>query len=170
MDERVHHALFRIEKLCSDRQLVPAVVSRKAKRMLRHYREMMNQIQSNRLSEEEVRGRTLELIRTKLKRVQKQKNALIIENLERDLNDIITLEYIDDLIKAVFERMALLNFPMEDYKAIITNKFLNLKELSDEEVIENTGMSRMSFYRRKKEALMLFGVCLWNIMMERVCG
>ncbi|MBO4800153.1 MAG: hypothetical protein J5489_05855, partial [Lachnospiraceae bacterium] len=115
-------------------------------------------------------GRTLELIRTKLKRVQKQKNALIIENLERDLNDIITLEYIDDLIKAVFERMALLNFPMEDYKAIITNKFLNLKELSDEEVIENTGMSRMSFYRRKKEALILFGVCLWNIMMERVCG
>ena len=169
MDERVYHALFRIEKLCSDRQLVPAVVSRKAKRMLSRYREMMNHIQSKRLSEEEVREQTLELIRTKLKRVHKQRNAITIEKLEKELNNIITLEYIDDLIEAVFERMDILNFPMTDYRAIITNKFLNLQELSDEEVIEKTGMSRMSFYRRKKEALTLFGICLWIIMMERVC-
>lgn len=169
MDSRVHHALFRIEKLCSDNGFVPAVVSRKAKRMLSQYREMMNHIQRETLSEEEVRDKTLELIRRKLDKVRKQKNALIVESLERELNSIVTKDYIDDLIERVFERMDLLNLPMKEYRAIISNKFLNLKELSDEEVIENTGMSRMSFYRRKKEALTLFGICLWTIMMERVC-
>ena len=170
MDERVHHALFRIEKLCSDSGFVPAVVSRKAKRMLSRYREMMNHIQSETLSEEEVRDKTIELIRRKLNKVRNQKNALIVESLERELNNIITKDYVDDLIERVFERMDQLNFPEKEYRAIISNKFLNLKELSDEEVIENTGMSRMSFYRRKKEALPLFGICLWTIMMERVCG
>lgn len=169
MDSRVHHALFRIEKLCSDSGFVPAVVSRKAKRMLCRYRETMNHVQSSTLSEEEVRDKTIELIRSKLSRIRNQKNALIVENLERELNSIITKEYIDELIESVFERMDRLNFPMEEYRAIISNKFLNLKELSDEEVIEETGMSRMSFYRRKKEALPLFGICLWIIMMERVC-
>lgn len=170
MDERVHHALFRIEKLCSDSGFVPAVVSRKAKRMLSRYREMMNHVQGSTLSEEEVRDKTIELIRTKLSKVRNQKNALIVENLERELNNIITKDYVDDLIERVFERIDQLNFPEKEYRAIISNKFLNLEELSDEEVIEKTGMSRMSFYRRKKEALPLFGICLWTIMMERVCG
>ncbi len=169
MDPRVHHALFRIEKLCSDSGFVPAVVSRKAKRMLSRYREMMNHVQGSTLSEEEVRDKTIELIRTKLSKVRNQKNALIVENLERELNNIITTDYVDDLIERVFERIDQLNFPEKEYRAIISNKFLNLEELSDEEVIEKTGMSRMSFYRRKKEALPLFGICLWTIMMERVC-
>lgn len=169
MDSRVHHALFRIEKLCSDSGFVPAVVSRKAKRMLSRYREMMNHVQGSTLSEEEVRDKTIELIRTKLSKVRNQKNALIVENLERELNNIITKDYVDDLIERVFERIDQLNFPEKEYRAIISNKFLNLEELSDEEVIEKTGMSRMSFYRRKKEALPLFGICLWTIMMERVC-
>ncbi len=169
MDSRVHHALFRIEKLCSDSGFVPAVVSRKAKRMLSRYREMMNHVQGSTLSEEEVRDKTIELIRTKLSKVRNQKNALIVENLERELNNIITKDYVDDLIERVFERIDQLNFPEKEYRAIISNKFLNLEELSDEEVIEKTGMSRMSFYRRKKEALPLFGICLWSIMMERIC-
>lgn len=169
MDSRVHHALFRVEKLCSDHGFVPAVVSRKAKRMLSRYREMMNHIQSETMSEEEARNKTIELIRRKLNKVRNQKNALIVENLEKELNSIITKDYIDDLIERAFERMDQLNFPEKEYRAIISNKFLNLEELSDEEVVEKTGMSRMSFYRRKKEALPLFGICLWTIMMERVC-
>jgi|GEM_PF-4883134 thiamine kinase-like enzyme len=169
MDSRVHHALFRIEKLCSNHGFVPAVVSRKAKRMLIRYREMMNHVQSSTFSEEEVRDKTIELIRRKLNKVRNQKNTLIVENLEKELNSIITKDYIDDLIERVFDKMDQLNLPVKEYRAIISNKFLNLTELSDEEVIENTGMSRMSFYRRKKEALPLFGICLWIIMKERVC-
>ena len=53
------------------------------------------------------------------------------------------------------------------FKKPIDKIFLRPVELSDADIRLEVGMSKTTYYRKKKEAITLFGILLWNIMLER---
>ena len=80
---------------------------------------------------------------------------------------MLSIEYADDVIEAVFNRMNRLGFYVDEYRPIIYYNFLSPTELADEDILLEIGLSRSSYYRKKKEAITLFGILLWTEMLER---
>ena len=167
MEKRRTRTTIRIERLCELSHYAPEVVYRKAKKILSRYRDIRNMAAINVRSEEEIKEMTIRLIREKFEKLYITKDTTITESLDYILSDILSLEYADDVIEEVFERMQKLNFPVEEYRMLIEYSYLYLKEMPDEEIMIEVGMSRTSYYRKKKDAITLFGIILWNTMLER---
>lgn len=56
---------------------------------------------------------------------------------------------------------------MDEYRPIIYYNYLLPMEMADEDILLEIGFSRSSYYRKKKEAITLFGILLWTEMLER---
>ncbi len=167
MEQRRTRSTIRIEGLCELSHFTPDVAYRKSKKILSRYRDIRNMAAVNMRPEEEIKEMTINLIREKFEKLYITKDTTITESLDYILSDILSLEYADDVIEEVFERMHNLNFDDEEYRPMIEHNFLYPKELLDEEIMIELGMSKTSYYRKKREAITLFGIILWNTMLER---
>ena len=115
---------------------------------------------------EDMVGR-LGLIRDKYIKTYIKKEWLKTGSLDYILCDMLSIEYADDVIEAVFDRMNRLGFYVEEYRPIIYYNFLLPTEMADEDILLEINLSRSSYYRKKKEAITLFGILLWTEMLER---
>ena len=167
MEQRRTRSTIRIEGLCDISHFAPGAVHRKSKKILSRYRDIRNMAAVTMRSEEEIKQMTMGLIREKFEKLYITKDETIVESLDYILSDILSLEYADDVIEEVFERMKNLNFAVEEYRPLIEYNYLYPKELLDEDIMIEIGMSKTSYYRKKKEAIILFGIILWNTMLER---
>ena len=167
MEKRRTRSTIRIEMLCEQNHFSPTVVYWKSKKILGRYRDIRNLPAINLRTEEEITDKTIKLIRQKFKKSFVDKKCAYTGSLDYILNDILSLEYADDVIEEVFERMSAMNFEVEEYRPLIEYNFLYPDEISDVEIMEEIGMSKTSYYRKKKDAINLFGIVLWNTMLER---
>ena len=167
MEKRRTRTTIRIERLCELGHYAPKVVYQKARKILSRYRDIRNMAAVNIRSEEEIKEMTIKLIREKFEKCHIIRDATAVGSLDYIISDMLSLEYADDVIEEVFERMKTLNFPVDEYRPLIEYSYLYLRELPDEDIMAEIGMSRTSYYRKKKEAVTLFGIILWNTMLEK---
>lgn len=157
----------RIEALCEHSRFSPTVVYWKSERILSRYRDIRNLPTIVTKDAGEIRNKTIALIREKFHKSYVEKEGSKTGSLDYILCDILNLEYADEVIDAVFNRMQQMKFRVEEYRDIIEKNFLRPLELPDSEILIEIGMSKTTYYRKKKEAVTLFGILLWNIMLER---
>ena len=165
--ERKTRVWRRIEALCGKCHFSPTVVYWKSERILSYYRDIRNLPTVMTHDAQMIKDKTTELIREKFHKVYVEKKCSLTGSLDYILSDILSLEYADDVIEVVFERMNDMSFCTEEYRPIIEYNFLYPDELPDDDIQIEVGMSRTSYYRKKKEAIILFGILLWNVMLER---
>ncbi len=75
---------------------------------------------------------------------------------------IFSTEWITKVVKASLNKVR--EFPQhgELYYNILTKKYLNEEDMKDEQVVSELDMDRATFYRRKKEAILLCGILMWE--------
>ena len=157
----------RIEALCANHRFSTTVVYWKAVKILSRYRDIRNLPIPVTKNSEEITEKTTGLIREKFIRTYIKKEWAKTGSLDYILCDMLSIEYADDIINAVFDRMSRLKFHVDEYRPIIFHNFLSPTELADEDILLEVGLSRSSYYRKKKEAITLFGILVWTEMLER---
>ena len=65
------------------------------------------------------------------------------------------------MLKVISEAVAV-------YKAYMY--YLDAKVMDDDYIMDKLNLSRATYYRRKKEAIIIFGIMLWNTMIEECVG
>ncbi|MCR5399066.1 MAG: hypothetical protein K6E68_05960 [Lachnospiraceae bacterium] len=55
----------------------------------------------------------------------------------------------------------------EVYYEILTRSYFNKDKMTDQEVADELALERSTFYRRKKEAILLCGILMWEEARER---
>ena len=157
----------RIEALCEHHGFSTTVVYWKAIKILGRYRDIRNMPVIVTKNSEEITEKTKQLIREKFFKAYVRKECANTGSLDYILSDMLSIEYADEVIEAVFARMARMGFSEEEYRPIIYYNFLHPTELADDDIMLEIGLSRSSYYRKKKEATTLFGILLWAEMLER---
>ena len=167
MSKRKSKVEARIEALCANHRFSTTVVYWKAVKILSRYRDIRNLPIPVTKNSAEITEKTVGLIREKFIRTYIKKEWAKTGSLDYILCDMLSIEYADDVIEAVFNRMNRLGFYVDEYRPIIYYNFLSPTELADEDILLEIGLSRSSYYRKKKEAITLFGILLWTEMLER---
>ena len=157
----------RIETLCANHRFSTTVVYWKAVKLLGRYRDIRNLPIIVTKDSEKITERTVGLIRDKFFMSYVRKECAKTGSLDYILSDMLSIEYADDVIEAVFMRMGRMGFVVDEYRPIIYYNFLSPKIWVDEEILLEIGISRSSYYRKKREAITLFGILLWTEMLER---
>ncbi len=167
MNNRKSRVEERIELLCEHSRFSPTVVYWKSEKILSRYRDIRNLPTIVTKDANVIKEKTISLIREKFDMTYVKKDCANTGSLDYILCEILNLEYADEVIDIVFARMQQMKFRVDEYRDIIDKKFLRPLELSDQDILAEIGMSKTTYYRKKKEAITLFGILLWNIMLER---
>lgn len=157
----------RIEALCEHHGFSTTVVYWKAIKILGRYRDIRNMPVIVTKDSEQITEKTKQLIREKFFKSYVRKECAKTGSLDYILSDMLSIEYADEVIEAVFTRMDRMGFVVEEYRPIIYYNYLHPTVLTDENIMLEVGLSRSSYYRKKKEATTLFGILLWAEMLER---
>ena len=120
-------------------------------------------------NEEEIREKALSPVREKFHKCYVEKKCERTGSIDHILSDFLSLEFADKVIEMVFDRMRRMRFSVDEYRPIIEYNFIYPEQLPDDQIQYEIGMSRSSYYRKKKDAIVLFGILLWNVMLE-YCG
>ncbi len=167
MEHRVTKDAERINTLCEHSRFSPTVVYWKSEKILSRYRDIRSLPTMVTKNTEEITEKTIKLIREKFDKTYVKKECAKTGSLDYILCEILNIEYADEVIETVFMRMQQMLFRVDEYRDIIDKIFLRPVELSDADIRLEVGMSKTTYYRKKKEAITLFGILLWNIMLER---
>ena len=163
MEHRVTKDAERINTLCEHSRFSPTVVYWKSEKILSRYRDIRSLPTMVIKNTEEITEKTIKLIREKFEKSYVKKECAKTGSLDY----ILCIKYADEVIETVFMRMQQMLFRVDEYRDIIDKIFLRPVELSDADIRLEVGMSKTTYYRKKKEAITLFGILLWNIMLER---
>ena len=167
MEHRVTKDAERINTLCEHSRFSPTVVYWKSEKILSRYRDIRSLPTMVIKNTEKITEKTIKLIREKFEKSYVKKECAKTGSLDYILCEILNIEYADEVIESVFMRMQQMLFRVDEYRDIIDKIFLRPVELSDADIRLEVGMSKTTYYRKKKEAITLFGILLWNIMLER---
>ena len=167
MSKRKTKVEVRIETLCSSHRFSTTVVYWKAMKILSRYRDIRNLPVLITKNSKEITEKTIGIIRDKFTKTYIDKEWATTGSLDYILSDMLSIEYADDVIESVFDRMNRLRFYVDEYRPIIYYNYLLPMEMADEDILLEIGFSRSSYYRKKKEAITLFGILLWTEMLER---
>ena len=169
MCRRKSSAMHSIEAMCATQSLEADELSAKAKLLLASYRRICwTTLGACRMSNEDGYcicnddiDRALEYLRTYSSMVEKS-------DFERNLRTLFDsrwmVELIDDAMIQVKE------FPDngDQYFEIISKFFLSKFKYCESELLEVLKLERSSYYDRKKEAILVFGLALWGTVIPRI--
>lgn len=81
--------------------------------------------------------------------------------------DALSVEWIDDKISMVIDKIS--NFPPDGavYKKILELSYLQNHYMNDLELFEACNLRKSAFYKKREAALTLFGITLWNYAEAR---
>ena len=168
MGECSTQSLACIKRICKMRHLNERDVYRITKKLLEMYRDAIwacggvvggtNSILQNE-GKEEVRKWYLNL--KELKSTEKD------EQIESMIFHVCRTDWIGRVIHVVMERVREFHYYGEEYYEILNRSYFSLERRSDPEIFLAVAMERATYYRRKKEAVLLMGVLLWEEAKNR---
>lgn len=82
------------------------------------------------------------------------------------LLEILGTEWADKIISKVFEKMKGFDANGETYSDIIRDYYFIEDKMDDVDIQVELNIGRTFYYRMKKAAITLFGILLWNIVVE----
>ena len=140
--------------------------AKKSKKILDRYRDARSFDIPKADDESERIEKFHRLIREKYNRTYHEKQGHMTGSLDYLIMDVLGTSWTDHLIETTYSKMDDLQFNSEDYKNILNMYYFDAKERDDEYIKDVMKMSRPTYYRRKREAITLFGMLLWNTMIE----
>jgi len=87
--------------------------------------------------------------------------------LQMNLLAIFQADWYEDLFKDALGFVALYKHNSKVYTRMLTECYFSEREWSDKELQGEMDIERSSYFKRKKEAILLFGVALWGITVPQ---
>lgn len=83
--------------------------------------------------------------------------------IEKKLKPLYDSRIMNDILSYTY--MKVKDYPYEGniYFNILSKLYFEMYKISCEDILESCSISRPSYYRKRKEALVLFGVILWSM-------
>ena len=154
----------RIENICRMSGFTTQAVIKKTKKILDAYRDMKS---DNGLIKEDVVNRLREAALLKRKNYKDRKGHSG-GSLDYLLKDIICTDWSKTAIGYALVRMEWCDFDTEDYRYIIKEAFLADRVKKDNIIMHELNLARQTYYRRKREGILLFGILLWHVILEKI--
>lgn len=156
----------RIERICRLNRFSVYIVMRKAKRILEQYRD--SQFGSNyNINEEEIVVRRFKnAVRKKYEQTYVFKQGEKTGSIDYMLMEIMRTEWAHQILETVFEKMRNFDKCGDDLVTIIDSYYINDKPMEDVDIQVELDMTRSYYYRMKKAVTALFGIMLWNTVVE----
>lgn len=164
MSRRKSQAEKRIECMCAQLRFSSTVVEWKAKKILTQYRDSQH-LRNCARDDESVLDKAGELFKDKYYKCYRDKDCQNTGSLDYMVAEILATKSTDKIIDIVYTRMGEFQFNAEEYKRIIYLCYFEPMKPVDEEIMDELALGRSSFYRKKKEATILFGIILWTVML-----
>lgn len=88
------------------------------------------------------------------------------DRFEQQVKDLFETSWMIDIIDAAMVKVR--EFPCYGYQyyEILHTYYLNRFVYTESEILSELGMERSTFYRRKKEAIVVFGFSIWGTPFE----
>ena len=81
------------------------------------------------------------------------------------LMSIAETKFITELVESTLLKIKTYPKYGELYYDILSNKFMNTFKYTDEDLIEVLQIGQTQYYKRKKEAINIFGIALWGYVL-----
>lgn len=168
MGESYPQPLACIKRICKMRHLNEKDVYRITKKLLEMYRDAIwasgeviggvNSILQNE-GKEEVRQWYLKLEDTESEDTD--------EKIERMIFHVCRTDWVGRVINCVMIRVKEFHYYGDIYFEILNKSYFLPERRTDQEVIDEVALERATYYRRKKEAVLLAGILLWEEAKNR---
>jgi len=89
------------------------------------------------------------------------------KELQMNILSKFQAEWYEDLFKGAYNFVALYKHNSKVYTRILAECYLSEREWTDLELQLDMKIERSSYFKRKKEAVLLFGVALWGITIPQ---
>lgn len=161
------NSVARITRLCEQSRLNPKLVQWKTEKLLEPYRDAKQIVRRNVISEERIVNRAICLIR------EKHHNYQIglghkTKSIDFIIMEVLGTEWADKIVEKVLAQIDEVNICAE-YVEILKRAYLDSEAKSTEIIMDELNLSKSSYYRKKEQAVTLFGIILWTTMLEE-CG
>ncbi len=158
-----------IRQLCKVKRLNEDDTFCISKKLLEHYRNVlwMNEEMEQKTGDDSAYGGNGE-IREWYHRFRELKSETKrSESIDSLIYHVGRTSCIIGIIDTVKDRLREYHGCGEVYYEILTRSYLNKDKMTDQEVADELALERSTFYRRKKEAILLCGILMWEEARER---
>ena len=100
-----------------------------------------------------------------LKKLTRQ--DMIVASIDSAIFHICRTAWIMEVVDQVLNSVKEFNPFGELYRDILRLAYFDEKNMTDQEVIDELSLERSTYYRRKKEAILLCGVLLWDEVRDK---
>lgn len=158
----------RIERLCRHNRFSAYIVMMKSKKLLEQNRNASFVPLCNEKDEPEIVRRFKYLANQKHKQTYVAKCGEKTGSIDYMLMEIMKTRWTLGIVGRVLNIMKTFDEKGEDYVNIIENYYLSEDPLEDVDIQVELDITRSYYYRMKKAAITLFGILLWNTMLDEV--
>lgn len=156
----------RIERLCRLNRFSTYVVMKKSKKILDMYREAKVAKEYATVEEEQVINRLMIAAKEKYEKTYILKENEKTGSIDYMLIEVLGTEWADKMIEKVFAKMAEFEANSDTYSEIIRDYYFKEDKMDDVDIQVELNLGRTFYYRMKRAAITLFGILLWNIVVE----
>lgn len=156
----------RIERICRLNRFSTYIVLRKAKNILEQYRGSEFDSGNYPVNEELIVHRFKKAVREKYYQTYVHKQGEKTGSVDYMLMEISGTKWAQEIIETVFERMRDFDKCGNELVTIIDRYYSRTDPTDDVDIQVELDMTRSYYYRMKKAATALFGILLWNTMVE----
>ena len=161
---------LRIENLCRANGFSAYIVMKKTKRILDQFRDAHGIKNCLKDEEELVIKRLVLAVREKYRQSYIKRHNHKTGSLDYLLLDVIGTEWADEVVAEVFSKMADFDRNTEDYTNIIVKYYFAKEPLDDVSIQVEMDLPRSTYYRMKRQAIILFGILLWTTVIDMCVG
>lgn len=156
----------RIERLCRLNRFSTYIVMRKSKKILDMYREAKAAKKYASIEEEQIINRLKVAAKEKYEKTYILKQNEKTGSIDYLLMEVLGTEWTDKIVEKVFAKMEEFDPNCDTYSEIIRSYYIKEEKIDDVDIQVSLDMGRAYYYRMKKAATTLFGILLWNIVVE----
>lgn len=161
------NAAARVCRICEQNRLNPKMVEWKAEKLLEPYRDAKRMVRNNVAYEEKIVERAMRLVREKHHKFQIGLGHTT-KSIDFIIMEVLGTEWAEKIIEKVLDRMNEVNICTE-YVRILKLAYLSPEVKNSEIIMDELNLSKSTYYRKKEQAVTLFGILLWTTMLEE-CG
>ena len=164
-------AACRIKMICISKKINQADIYKRAKRVLQIYRdicwdtaEYAEQIQMSLPYEYDYCSWDLNSALMYLENFAPNEKR---DRFAETIQSLFQVKWMVEIVDAAMVRVR--DFPLDGelYSEILSMFYLSRFQYSEEEMLDQLEMERSTYYRRKKEAVTVFGLALWGGSIEK---
>lgn len=158
----------RIERFCRQNRFSAYIVMLKSKKLLEQYRNAPCTFGYNAQEEKEIVRRFKLLANQKYRQTYVAKCGEKTGSIDYMLLEIMGTKWAMEIVAKVFNVMKTFDDNGPDYVFIIDKYYMAENPSDDVDVQVELEITRSYYYRMKKAAITLFGILLWNTMIDEV--